>query len=312
MDTEFNISESIDDMEVMKHIEMIRQMHATFVSTQGSMDVQVAIFRAYAQYMQYDLTEMLSIGELDKMIKIFEFDFDIVCDIEVSDTFYQWLKTIDKNLALKLLGSLLVKKNDHHNCTNKTPTQNRFNTIHTLNTYLNESLREEVSVFDLIVMVMRDYVHTLGSDWLFKPLGLPFLARAILVDAARTADGYKNILFIENAIYGENLAVLSVRHIVSDAGAINIKNLFDDSMLDDPVACKKMENRIRCQDRMQVVSGFIGKFLSSFHELKMNACSGLGLMSSYEEKDLLDAQVGSCGRSNSNRKPVSLKTIKQD
>jgi hypothetical protein len=311
MDTEFNISESVNDVEVMKHIEVIRQMHATFVSTQGSMDVQVAIFRAYAQYMQYDLTEMLSIAELDKMIKIFEFDFNIMCDIEVSNTFYQWLKTIDKNLALKLLRSLLVKKNDHHNCTNKTTTQNRFNTIHTLHTYLNESLREEVSVFDLIVMVMRDYVHTLGSDWLFKPLGLPFLARAILVDAARTADGYKNILFIENAIC-ENLAVLLVRHIVDDACAINIKNLFDDSLLDDPVAYKKMENRIRCQDRMQVVSGFVGKFLSSFHELQMNACSGLGLMSSYAEKDLSDAQVGSCGRSNSNRKAVSPKTIKQD
>jgi hypothetical protein len=309
MDAEFNISVSADDMEVMKHIEVIRQMHTSFVSTQGSMDVQVAIFRAYAQYMQYDLTEMLSIGELDKMIKIFEFDFNIMCDIEVSNTFYQWLKTIDKNLALKLLRSLLVKKNDHHNCTIKTPTQNRFNTIHTLHTYLNESLREEVSVFDLIVMVMRDYVHTLGSDWLFKPLGLPFLARAILVDAARTADGYKNILFIENAIY-ENLAVLLVRHIVDDACAINIKNLFDDSMLDDPVAYKKMENRIRCQDRMQIVSGFVGKFLSSFHELQMNACSGLGLMSSHEEKDLSDAQVGSCG--SSNRKPVSPKTIKQD
>jgi hypothetical protein len=306
MGIQFDLCEDVDISKV------VRQMHATFINAQGSMDVQVAIFRAYAQYMQYDLTEMLSIGELDMMMILFEFDYKIICDNEISETFYQWLKSIDMKLGLELR-RLLVEENkiDHSRRNNKTLTQHRLICIHRLRIYLNESMRKDVCIIDLHVMMMRDYVHAYGchGDWLFKPFGLALLARVMIVDAATTTDSLETISFISDTIY-ETVADLSIRHIIDETGAINIKNLFDDSLLDDPAAYKEMENRIRCQDRMQIVSGFVDKFLSSFHELQMSACSGLGLMSSYVEKDLSDAQFGSCG--SCNRKPVSPKTIKQD
>jgi hypothetical protein len=302
-----------DICEYVYNGEVVRQMHATFISAQGSMDVQVAILRAYAQYMQYDLTVFLSLEQLNKIMILFDFDFRLLGDIEIRKTFYQWFETVDSKLGLELR-RLLVEEEENksdHSRNNKTLTQYRLNCIHRLHIYLNESVRKGVCIIDLLVKMMRDYVHAYGchGDWLFKPFGLALLARVMLVDAATTTDGLETMSFICDTIY-KSVADVSIRHIIDETGAINIKNLFDDSLLDDPAAYKEMENRIRCQDRMQIVSGFVDKFLSSFHELQMNACSGLGLMSSYEEKDLSDAQIGSYG--SSNRKPVSPKTIKQD
>jgi hypothetical protein len=257
---DFDLRENVDNVETLK------QMHESFTrSVSPSIDIQVAILRAYAKHFQYDLDELLSREQLDCIVMLLEVDYSFFC-VELKKGFDPWVEMFNHDSGFELRLLLVEDKKSN---SNKITAPPRLTSSSKLVTYMREFETCETK-FDLFVKMMRDYVNALGGgggSWLSKPKGALLLVRAIVLDAVitrtttrRPKDGYGVVEFAILASF-EFRDILLARGLFDDDLGINLKNLFDDSLLDDPAAYKEMENRIRCQDCMDVLGSFVGTFI---------------------------------------------------
>jgi hypothetical protein len=238
MNKEFMLRDGIDPLEVLHH------MHDAFIRTDCSLSVQISIIKAYAYHVQYDLSVKLTETQIWNLVGLFQTDVLLFGDRVITKTFIPWVDRIRINCSANthlLIEDKIMKKDTN------TDTD-RITCINRLHLYLKEESNGKISSFDLIVKLLRDYVLVVNETLPSTFRGILLLVRAMSLDAARTSNGLQIRRMISAALV-EN--ILNDR--LYDCGvcdyyaAVNTRKLFDDSILDNPVGCKEIEEHLQFQ-----------------------------------------------------------------